>query len=95
MGKRIFYNYYLRDLSVASFELPIGAVLFSFGVTFGIWQWMHAVQSETATPLGTVMLAALPSLMGLQLILAFLSFDVSSVPSRAIHRQLSDSIGQT
>ena len=23
-GKRLFYNYYLRDLSVASIELPLG-----------------------------------------------------------------------
>ena len=29
--KRIFYNYYLRDLSLASIELPLGIFLFSGG----------------------------------------------------------------
>ena len=32
------------------------------------------------------MLSALPVLMGMQLILAFLAHDIASVPRRAIHR---------
>lgn len=86
-GKRIFYNYYLRDMSLASVELPFGTLLLAFGVTFGGWQWARAIQIGTATPIGTVMLAALTSLMGLQLILAFLANDIASVPRRAIHRR--------
>lgn len=78
--KRVFYNYYLRDLSLASIELPLGLLLFFFGTSFGIYQWVHAVMDGVATPAGTVMLSALPTLMGLQLILAFLSYDISSVP---------------
>lgn len=78
--KRVFYNYYLRDLSLASIELPLGLLLFFFGTCFGVYQWVHAVMDGVATPAGTVMLSALPTLMGLQLILAFLSYDISSVP---------------
>lgn len=85
--KRIFYNYYLRDLSLASIELPIGISLFMFGFIFGVWHWLHAVQSGIPTPAGTVMLAALPALMGIQFILAFLAFDISTVPRRPIHRR--------
>lgn len=33
--KRIFYNYYLRDMSLASLELPLGLLMLLFGVTFG------------------------------------------------------------
>jgi dolichol-phosphate mannosyltransferase len=87
--KRIFYNYYLRDMSLASIELPLGVLLFSFGVGFGNWQWFNAVHTEVATPAGTIMLAALPTLIGLQLILAFLSYDITSVPRRPKHRKLS------
>lgn len=86
--KRMFYNYYLRDLSVASLELPIGFALIVFGVLFGAWQWVHNMQAGIPTPAGTVMLSALPALMGLQFILAFLSYDIASVPRRPIHPRL-------
>jgi hypothetical protein len=40
-----------------------------------------------ATPAGTVMVAALPILMGAQLILAFLAYDIASVPRRPLHKK--------
>lgn len=87
--KRIFYNYYLRDMSLASIELPLGLAFLSFGVTFGGYHWVHSMQSGTNTPAGTVMLAAMPALMGLQLVLAFMSYDIASVPRQPIHPLLS------
>lgn len=84
--KRIFYNYYLRDMSLASLELPIGLLLLLFGGCFGIYHWICSLREGVATPVGTVMLAALPILMGLQLTLAFLSYDIANVPRRPIHR---------
>lgn len=85
--KRIFYNYYLRDLSIASIELPLGMLLLAFGVIFGGWHWAYSIQNKIAASAGTVMLSALPILMGLQLFLAFLNFDIESVPRRPIHNK--------
>jgi glycosyltransferase involved in cell wall biosynthesis len=85
--KRIFYNYYLRDLSIASFELPIGVMMFLFGISFGLYQWLESAQIGASTAPGTVMLAAMPILIGLQLTLAFLGYDIASVPTRPIHRK--------
>ena len=82
--KRIFYNYYLRDMSIASIELLLGVFLFLFGGIFGIYNWYYSNQSGIPTTAGTVMLASMPILMGLQLILAFLAFDISSVPRNPI-----------
>jgi dolichol-phosphate mannosyltransferase len=87
-AKRIFYNYYLRDVSLASIQLPLGAALLAFGTCFGAWHWMASVRAGIATPAGTVMLAALPVLMGLQLILAFLAYDIASVPRRPRHKDI-------
>lgn len=84
--KRIFYTYYLRDMSLASIELPIGLALFLFGCTFGSYQWVLSSQSGLPSSAGTVMLSALPVITGLQLILAFLGHDIRSVPSRPLHR---------
>lgn len=86
-GKRIFYNYYLRDVSLASLELPLGLVMMLFGMGYGVSHWLQSLQSGVATAPGTVMLAALPLLMGLQLLLAFLGYDIASTPKNVIHRK--------
>lgn len=83
--KRIFYNYYLRDLSLASIELPLGLALLLGGTIFGLYHWFESASGGLATPAGTVMLAALPILMGTQLVLAFLGYDIASVPRRPRH----------
>ncbi|MET7014115.1 glycosyltransferase family 2 protein [Uliginosibacterium flavum] len=86
--KRIFYNYYLRDLSVASVELPFGASLFVFGVLFGAFHWYESYVGGLQTPAGTVMVAALPVLMGGQLLLSFLAYDIASTPKQVCHKVL-------
>jgi glycosyltransferase involved in cell wall biosynthesis len=86
--KRLFYNYYLRNMSLASIELPLGVLSLLFGLVFGISHWLRAMRLGLATPAGTVMLAALPVLMGVQLILAFLAHDIAAVPRRPLHRKV-------
>ncbi len=86
--KRIFYNYFLRDMTIASLELILGVALLGFGICYGLFHWIQAVATSSTTPPGTVMLAALPTIVGLQMLLAFVTFDVSNVPSRAIHPNL-------
>jgi len=95
LSKRIFYNYYLRDLSLASIELPLGLLLLTFGLSFGGWHWFFAVREGISTPTGTVMLSALPTLMGMQLVLAFLAHDISSIPGLPLHRRLKTRSAKT
>ncbi|KGS12978.1 MULTISPECIES: glycosyltransferase family 2 protein [Pseudomonas syringae group] len=85
MGKRIFYNYYLRDMSLASIELPLGLIMVLLGTAFGMTHWIQSLQSGVATSAGTVMLSALPIILGTQLILAFIGSDIQSVPRRPLH----------
>ncbi|MBV8621591.1 MAG: glycosyltransferase family 2 protein [Curvibacter sp.] len=84
-GKRLFYNYYLRDMSVASLELPLGLLLFGFGCIETLRVWIESIGSVSAKPAGTIMLAGLPLLMGLQLLLAFIGFDMNSVPQKPLN----------
>lgn len=83
--RRIFYKYYLRNVSIASFELPVGIIAVIFGCAFGGYHWHKSSASDLPASSGTVMLAALPLLMGFQLILAFLNYDIASVPRRGVH----------
>lgn len=91
MCKRIFYNYYLRDMSVASIELPLGVFLLGFGTLFGGYHWIKSMELGLSSTAGTVMLSALPVLAGLQMLLAFISHDVRSVPTRPLHKRFSPS----
>lgn len=91
-GKRIFYNYYLRDLSAASLQLLIGLGLLTFGSIVGVEAWVASARENIATPPGTVMLAAMPILLGIQLLLAFLAHDIQATPRRPIHPRLADAI---
>jgi len=80
LGKRIVYNYFLRDTSAASFELLVGGGLALFGVIYGAVAWSRSVAIGVPASSGTVMLAALPTILGVQLLLAFIAHDVASVP---------------
>lgn len=87
-AKRIFYNYYLRDMSLASIELPIGIILIFFGTVFGVYSWSMSAARNVATPAGTVMLAALPILLGIQFLIAFLGYDIAQVPRNVKQKYL-------
>jgi glycosyltransferase involved in cell wall biosynthesis len=90
--KRIFYNYYLRDVSLASIELPLGMLLLIGGGGFGAWHWMLSFRDGVVSTAGTVMLAAMPILMGLQLVLAFIAYDIASVPRRVRYSTRSENV---
>ncbi len=85
---RILYTYGLRNVSVASVELAAGTMLLVFGCGFGAWHWGVSIASGVPATAGTVFIAALPVILGFQLLLAFLHFDVDNVPSRPIHSEL-------
>jgi hypothetical protein len=84
-SKRIFYSYYLKEMSIASFELPLGIGLLGFGVFYGFFAWWSAAAAGVAATTGNVMISALPIIIGFQLVLAFLSYDIASTPKRPRH----------
>ena len=80
--KRIFYSYFLRDFSIASLELVFGTGLFVFGLGYGAYYWHYYSVLGALAPTGTVMVATLPVLLGFQLVLSFLNYDIRNVPTR-------------
>jgi glycosyltransferase involved in cell wall biosynthesis len=83
-GKRLFYNYFLRDFNVASLEILFGVILVLFGTIYGIAHW----GVDRAATAGTVMIAALPLLTGIVLLLSFINFDVQQIPRETISSRL-------
>ena len=88
LTKRIFYNYFLRDFNLGSVQLVAGTLLTLFGAVFGGQAWWQHAQLGQTTPSGTVMIAALPVLIGIQLLLSAINYDILSEPRIPLHRQL-------
>lgn len=86
-ARRVLGQYFVRDFNAASLELVFGL----FGVLFGLGYAAHYVATRVpgqVASAGVVMAAALPIILGAQLLLQALNFDVLNVPSRPIHPYL-------
>jgi len=90
IGKRIFYNYFLRDLNAGTLQLVMGLILTLFGGGFGLAHWWESVSTGYAATSGTVMLAAIPVLVGINLLISALSYDIANVPRHSIHKLIRD-----
>jgi glycosyltransferase involved in cell wall biosynthesis len=86
--KRIFYLYILRDFNAASLMLLTGLPLSAFGVCFGLYHWYKGVATLVFASSGTVMLAAMPVILGGQLLLSALQYDIGNEPRKPIHPDL-------
>lgn len=82
--KRLVYTYLIRDFSLASINLVIGLLLIAFGTSFGAWKWVESVSSGQVASSGTVILSALPIILGFQLLLSFLAYDIANQPRIAL-----------
>ncbi|MBF0627599.1 MAG: glycosyltransferase family 2 protein [Magnetococcales bacterium] len=80
LTKRIFYNYFLRGFSVVSIELFFSIILLFLGIIYGSLEWWESIVTGIARPTGSVVLTAILLLVGLQLFLGFLHFDISNLP---------------
>jgi glycosyltransferase involved in cell wall biosynthesis len=78
--KRVFYRYYLREWSIASIELPIGSMLVVFGAWFGLSSFFAAAEAGRETTAGQATISSLAIILGVQLLLSFLSYDIQSEP---------------
>ncbi|AVS93571.1 glycosyl transferase family 2 [Paracidovorax avenae] len=88
--RRYGYSYFVRDFNAGSIYSIFGLLLLAWGSIFGARQWIHSAMGDQPATSGTVMLAALPVMVGIQFLVAFLHHDVSSVPTEPLSPQLSD-----
>ena len=78
--KRVLYLYLLRDFNVATLEMIVGSGLLLFGLVFGGSSWSEASSNNQFASTGTVMIAVVPIIIGFQLLLSAMHFDISNVP---------------
>lgn len=88
LWRRYVYNYLVRDFNVGTIYSLFGCFLLLLGLLFGGWHWALSIWQVQPATSGTVMLAALPILIGIQFLIAFLHYDVSNTPEQPLSRLL-------
>lgn len=87
--RRYFYSYIVRDFNTGTIYSIASFVMLSWGSIFGGLHWMRSLTVDIPATSGTVMFAALPIMVGIQFLVAFLHYDVSSVPTDPLSPQLT------
>lgn len=85
--KRFFYCYLLRDFNAGTMQFLGGLLAIIVGLVFGIYHWVTSYEAMSTTPAGTVMIAALLIILGFQLLLSALNFDIQNIPHHPIQKQ--------
>ncbi|MFQ5764282.1 MAG: glycosyltransferase family 2 protein [Rhodospirillales bacterium] len=91
--RRMFYCYFVRDFTFASMQLVLGAAMVLFGVVYGGYWWYASGAEDVFASAGTVVLAALPIILGTQFLIAFINYDTRNVPKTPVHPLLARADG--
>jgi dolichol-phosphate mannosyltransferase len=85
---RLWLEYFVRDFTGVSAFIVSGLVLLLVGGAFGAYHWFLSSRTGIVASTGTVMLAVLPVILGVQLLLQATIADIQNAPKRPIHRDL-------
>lgn len=80
MMRRVFWRYFVYDFSAVTLFLITGFPLLIGGAWYGYHGWMKGINTGKPATAGTVMLAAMPLIIGFQLLLQALVVDIQNVP---------------
>lgn len=76
--RRIILRYFVYDFSIFSIYILMGVPLLMFGILFGLINWIFYASHDIAAPTGTIMLSILPIILGFQMLLSWIQFDMDS-----------------
>ena len=86
--RRLVLKNFIYDFSMGSIYLLTGLPLLLFGIIFGIIKWIQYASIQVPAPTGTVMLATLSVLLGIQFLLSAVEIDLRSVPTEPLSHSL-------
>ena len=80
--RRILLKYFVFYVSVCSLYLITGIPFFSSGFIYGLLKYETYYKLGIGAPVGTVILPTLLIILGFQLLLAGLAFDINNYPKK-------------
>ncbi len=78
--KRIIKSYFIYDFNISSIYILLGLPLFLFGFIYGIYTWWYYSHQSIFAPTGTIMLVTLTIIIGFQLLLQAIHYDILRAP---------------
>ncbi|MBO6519988.1 MAG: glycosyltransferase family 2 protein [Rhodospirillales bacterium] len=90
--RRLIDTYFVREVGIASLELILGALLLPAGAFYGAFHWWRSIATGVPATAGTAILSAMPIIVGVQLLLAFIGHDTRRQPTQPIHLTDPDDI---
>ena len=75
--RRVALEYFVLDMRPGTLFGVAGALGVGFGTTFGLYHWRLGETLGTSSLPGTVMVAAIPVIIGAQLLLQAIALDIS------------------
>ena len=88
--RRVWLQYFVREFSLGSLFLVSGVLLTLFGAGWGAAHWIRSINTGIEATTGTVMIAVVPLILGVQFLLQALSFDIQSSPKLPISGAVRD-----
>lgn len=78
--RRVFWRYFVHDFSALSVFVLMGLPCLFGGLAYGVWRYVELQRTDTYASAGEVMLAAMPIILGVQLLLQAVVLDIQNVP---------------
>lgn len=91
MVRRLFWRYFVYDFSAVSVYALLGVPMLIWGVVYGAIVWLEVQETHHDATAGQVMLAAMPIILGVQLLLQSIALDIASSPKRPLSPPLDES----
>jgi dolichol-phosphate mannosyltransferase len=85
--KRLYHQYFLHDMNAGSLLMVFSVPLLLFGLIWGIAKWIESAVTGVVASTGTVLLAVLPIILGVQFLTQALIFDTNSVPTSPLLKE--------
>lgn len=83
-ARRIILRKYIYDFSLESLQLAFGVLLLGGGSIYGGVNWLKYSFAGKLAPTGTVVIPAMAIILGFQLLLAAVAFDLASIPKEPL-----------
>jgi hypothetical protein len=80
--RRMVLKYFLYDFNIASVYFLIGIPLFLSGAVYGGINFYNYSSSHIQAPTGTVVIPTLLIILGFQLMLSAISYDIGNYPKK-------------